>query len=125
PRSIVLAGGRFFGGGLVRDGFAREPILGLPVVADGFVIGDSFIGDHLGPTPEAEHAIFRSGLAVDDGLHPLDSNGRVAFDNVLAAGSIIEGWDPARDGTGAAVAALTGFVAGEGAVSGLGAGRAS
>ena len=113
PKTLVLAGGRFFSGGLVRDGDAREPLLGLAVVADGAVIGDSFIGDHLGQSPEADHAIFRAGLAVDDALRPLDAGGRVAFDNVACAGTIVDGWDPARDGTGAGVAALMGFVAGE------------
>ncbi len=113
PRSVVLAGGRFLSGGVVRDGDAREALLGLPVVSDGAVVGDSFIGGLTGPVPEADHAIFRAGVAVDDALRPLDAAGRVAFENVACAGTLVEGWDPARDGTGAAVAALMGFVAGE------------
>jgi glycerol-3-phosphate dehydrogenase subunit B len=113
PKCVVLAGGRWFAGGLVRDGDAREPLLQLPVVDNGFVVGDSFIGDHLGHSPDGDHGIFRAGVAVDDALRPLDAAGRSAFDNVFCAGAIVAGWDPARDGTGAAVAALTGYVAGE------------
>lgn len=113
PKTVILAGGRFFGGGITRDGVARETLFGLPVMTGGNLVGDSFIGDHLGDGPDGEHPIFRAGVAVDQALRPLDPSGSVALENVLCAGSVVEGWDPARDGTGAGVAALTGFLAGE------------
>lgn len=113
PKAVVLAGGRFFGGGLVRNGDAREALFGLPVVTNGGLVADSFIGDHLAELPEGEHAIFRAGVAVDENMRPLDASGRVALENVMCAGSLVEGWDPARDGTGGAVATWTGFLAGE------------
>jgi glycerol-3-phosphate dehydrogenase subunit B len=117
PRAMVLTSGRFFSGGVVRDGTAREPLFGLPVVTDAMIIGDRFIGDFVASTPEGDHGIFRAGVAVDDAQRPLDASGRVALENVACAGSLVEGWDPARDGTGAGVAALSGLLAGERAAS--------
>lgn len=113
PRAVVLAAGRFLSGGIVRDGVAREVLFGLAVVANGAIVGDRFIGDFTGQTPDGEHAIFRSGVAVDDEQRPLDERGRVALTNVACAGSLLEGWDPARDGSGAGASALSGFLAGE------------
>lgn len=121
PRAIILASGRFFSGGIVRDGLAREVLFGLPVVANGAIVGDRFIGDFTAQTPDGEHPIFRAGVAVDDAQRPLDAGGRVALENVACAGSVIEGWDPARDSTGAGASALSGFLAGERAASWVGA----
>ena len=63
-------------------------------------------------------------LVVAAGLVPLDRRGAAAFENVLCAGSVIEGWDPARDGAAGGVSVLTGLLAGEGAalLAGLAAG---
>ena len=115
PRALVLATGRFFGGGIVRDQAAKEALLDLPVVADGRPVDDAFIGQLTGELPELEHAIFRAGVAVDPGLQPLDRRGVPAFENVLCAGSVVEGWDPAKDGAAGGVSTLTGLLAGEGA----------
>ncbi|MBM4282229.1 MAG: FAD-dependent oxidoreductase [Deltaproteobacteria bacterium] len=115
-QAVVLAGGRFLGGGLVRDQVAREPLLGLPVFVDGVELGDRFTGDLLGDVVDAPHALLRAGLLVDDRLRPLDGARRVAFDNVVAAGTIVGGWDPARDGTALGVAAWQGWLAGRAAV---------
>lgn len=119
PRTAVLAAGRFFAGGVVRDAAtsAREALFGLPVFANGAVVGDRFIGDFTAQHPDGDHAIFRAGVAVDDLGRPLDGGGRVVLENVSCAGSVVEGWDPARDGTGAGSAALSGFLAGERAAS--------
>ncbi|MBI1949250.1 MAG: FAD-binding protein [Deltaproteobacteria bacterium] len=115
PRSVVLASGRFLSGGVVRDQVAREPLFSLPVTADGRPLDDGFIGLFTGEVPEAEHAIFRAGVAVDANLAPIDRRGAALFENLVCAGSVVEGWDPARDGAAGGVAALTGLLAGEGA----------
>jgi glycerol-3-phosphate dehydrogenase subunit B len=113
PKTVVLAGGRFFGGGVVRDQVARASLFDLPIFTGGNLVGDAFIGEHTADTPEGDHAIFRAGVAVSEGLHPLDAAGRIILENVTCAGSLLEGWDPARDSSGGGVSALTGFVAGE------------
>ncbi len=113
PRAIVLAAGRYLAGGLVRDQSTREPLFGLPVFAEGRPFVDQFIGNFTADHPAGDHLVFRAGVAVDELLRPLDARGLVFAKNLFAAGSILEGYDPARDGTGLGVAALTGLVAGE------------
>lgn len=113
PGSVVLATGRFLGGGLSREGVARETIFGLPVVTEGEVVHDRAMSELTGEAPEREHAIFRAGIAFDHGLRPLDARGVPLAQNLFAAGSILEGYDPARDGSGLGVCALTGLLAGE------------
>lgn len=117
--ALVLASGRFYGGGLVRDQVAREALFGAPVVSEGTPIDDQFIGAFTGEHVDADHAIFRAGVAIDSHLRPLDRHRRPLAENVVAAGSIIEGYDPARDGSGLGVAAWTGWLAGQRACEGL------
>lgn len=117
--ALVLASGRFYGGGLVRDQVAREALFGLPVVSEGTSIDDQFIGAFTGEHVDADHAIFRAGVNVDSHLRPLDRHRRPVAENVVAAGSIIEGYDPARDGSGLGVAAWTGWLAGQRACEGV------
>jgi glycerol-3-phosphate dehydrogenase subunit B len=111
--AFVLATGRFFAGGIERDQAAREPLFGLPVVVGGAPLADTFIGLHLGDVPEASHAVFRAGVAVDEELRPVDDRRRVLLGNVACAGTVIEGWDPAKDGAAGGVSALTGLLAAE------------
>ena len=115
PSAVVLATGRFLAGGLVRDRSAWEPIFGLPVITDGQEVADQFIGAFTEERPDGAHLIFRAGIAVDDALRPLKARRTLVAKNLFAAGSVLEGYDPARDGSGLGVAALTGLLAGEAA----------
>ena len=111
-KALVLCTGRFFGGGLARDPVARETIFELPVVSEGRVIGDAFVGDLLAEHVDGEHAIFRAGVAVDAQWRPLDERGRPIARNVFAGGLLVGGYDPARDGGALGVAAWTARQAG-------------
>ncbi len=114
---VVLATGRFFGGGLERSHTARETLFDLPVVTDGVPVADQFIGSLTGDVVDADHAIFRAGLAVDEELRPLAGR-HVALDNVTCAGSIIGGFDPTRDGAALGVIVWTSWLAGALAAAG-------
>jgi glycerol-3-phosphate dehydrogenase subunit B len=108
--AFVLATGHYIGGGLRKDGSTTEPLLGLGVFHAGKPV--STLGtrlqlmDYLEPAEE-----FRSGLATDEGLRPLDDAGRARFENLFAAGSVLGGYDYAgRCGFGVPI--LTGWLAG-------------
>lgn len=113
PRAVVLASGRFWAGGLTREGTRQESIFSLPVVSCGKPVGAQFVGSLTGDRPEKEHELFRSGVAYSDALQPLAADGLCAAQNLFAAGSILSGYDPAKDGSGLGVCALTGMLAGE------------
>ncbi len=85
---LVLATGGIAGGGLLgrADGSLVEALLGLPVEAPA-------VGEWLAPDPfdPAGHPLESAGIRTDDGLHPVDAGGKVVFENVAIAGSLLAG----------------------------------
>jgi glycerol-3-phosphate dehydrogenase subunit B len=108
---LVVAAGRFVGGGVTRgQGFA-EPLLGLPVWDGEQELALQPIETLLGEGPGSPSAAFRAGLRFDGELHPLDGDGQpLAWARV--AGALLAGSDHAVDGSGLGLAAFTGFLAG-------------
>jgi len=107
-RGVVLAGGRFFGGGLMAERKAiREPLLGLPVhqplTREGWHQRDYF--DRTG------HPVNRAGLLTDDHFRPLDAQGNPAFETLFAAGSILAHQDWKREKSGSGLALATAYKA--------------
>jgi glycerol-3-phosphate dehydrogenase subunit B len=112
--ALVLATGRYVGGGVVeREGVLREPLLGLPL----FDLGGRRLD---GGSPrrwirrdyEGEQPVFAAGVHCDERLRPLGADGAAFLSNVFAAGELLGGFDPARERTGLGVALLTGRRAG-------------
>ena len=107
--SFVLATGRFIGGGLVKRRRTHEPLLGLGVFWEGEPAAVSRRLprlEYLDPGPA-----FQAGLMTDDRLRPLAADGRVAFENLRAAGAVLGGWDEGGE-MGFGVPLLTGWLAG-------------
>jgi glycerol-3-phosphate dehydrogenase subunit B len=115
---FVLATGRFLGGGLTARGTLREAIFGLPVFHRTRPVGDRAVFNLLRPGYFTRQPLFDAGLRASSDLRPLDADDRVAYENLLVAGTILGGYDLALDGTGPGVDLLTGFAAGERAASG-------
>lgn len=106
----VLATGGIAGGGVRADhaGALVETALGLPLRTPN-ARTDWFAVRFLS---RSGHPVFRTGVAADAGLRPLDAMGRVVYENVAVAGSALAGCDPIREGTLEGVAAATGWKAG-------------
>jgi glycerol-3-phosphate dehydrogenase subunit B len=108
--SVILATGRFFGGGLraTRQGVVA-PLLELQVQApedrDAWHM-ESFLG-------APGHPINRVGLRTDATLRPVDEAGRPLYDNLIAAGAILADHDWVREKSGAGISVATGHVAAE------------
>lgn len=116
----VLATGRFLGGGLVRGGALREPLLDLPVLAS----ESGASGVRLAGRPAASLTVRRrlaaqpllaAGLMVDPSCRPLGEDGLPVHFRLFAAGALVGGHEHAADGTGLGVAILSGYLAGRGA----------
>ena len=108
-RGVILASGRFIGGGLFADRtHIRETIFDLPVYQP-----DSRRGwhhrDFLDPRG---HSINQAGLKIDDSFRPLDDSGDPAFETLFAAGSILahNDWKRLKCGAGLAIASAYGAV---------------
>lgn len=108
--AFVLATGHHIGGGLTGGRIPAEPLLALGVFHAGQAV--SSLGtrlqhlQYLDPTEE-----LRSGVSTDQRLRPLDGDGRVACDNLYAAGAVLGGYDYSGP-CGFGVPILTGWLAG-------------
>jgi anaerobic glycerol-3-phosphate dehydrogenase len=104
---LVLATGKYLGGGIVADPRPREPVLGLPLFSRGVPV------ERLAPRDLVERARFRDqpfaslGVRTDGGGRPLDEHGRVVYENVSACGDLLAGLDPTLSGGGLGVVAWT------------------
>ena len=106
---VILATGRFLGGGLAADRkLVRETIFDLPVYqpeSRKMWHRDDFF-DRQG------HPINQAGLEIDKHFRPLNPQGTPAFPTLFAAGSILahQDWKREKCGTGLAVATALGAV---------------
>jgi glycerol-3-phosphate dehydrogenase subunit B len=108
--AFILAAGRHIGGGLTGGRIASEPLLKLGVFHDGSPVKS--LGtrlQHLQYLDPAQE--LRSGLSTDNRLHPLNEDGRVAYENLYAAGAVLGGYDYTGP-CGFGVPILTGWLAG-------------
>jgi len=115
--AVVLATGRFVGGGLEAGPDAvREPLLGLPLYD-----GDGRRIDGIPAYRSArkgygnEQPLFSAGVRTDRRLRPLGAQGRPQHPRLFVAGDLLGGFDPARERTGLGVALLSGLHAGRAA----------
>jgi len=102
-RSVLLASGRFLGGGLVADRHrVREALFDLPVHQPGSRV-DWHRKDLFDPRG---HEVNQAGLQVDEGFRPRGPTGSAAFSTLHAAGSILahQDWMRMKCGSGLAIA---------------------
>ena len=108
-RGVILATGRFLGGGLSasRNGI-RETVLGLPVYQPSSR-KDWHRPRFLDPRG---HPVSQAGLEVDDFLRPLAVDGQFAYENLFAAGSVLahQDWMRMKCGAGLAIATAYGAI---------------
>lgn len=90
---VLLATGRFVGGGLPRSGPWREPLTGAPLYLDGQPIGDA--GGSTSRLLSAnfldDHPLMRVGVGVSPEGRILDAHGQALSPFIYAVGSMLEG----------------------------------
>ena len=108
-KGIILASGRFIGGGLHADRKCiKETILDLPVTQPGNR-SEWHRRDFL---DSSGHAVNKAGLEIDDSFRPLNNTHQPAFRTLFAAGSILahNDWKRMKCGAGVAIASAFGAV---------------
>ena len=108
-RGIILASGRFIGGGLYADRKRiRETIFDLPVHQP----GNRAAWHSRNMLDSRGHPVNRAGLEIDDSFRPLNSSHQPAFRTLFAAGSILahNDWKRLKCGAGLAIASAFGAV---------------
>lgn len=108
-RAVILASGRFIGGGLHADRIRiRETIFDLPVYQPGHRTEW-----HRRELLDARgHLVNQAGVEVDDLFRPLNRSRQPAFKSLFAAGSLLahNDWKRLKCGGGVAIASAFGAV---------------
>jgi len=107
--AVILATGRFLGGGLRTEPPLRERLFGAPVYLQGQVLdtADTAPTELLGLQVWDDHPVMTLGVGIDRQCHVLGGDGRPRLANLYAAGRLIGGTQPALDGTAAGVDLVT------------------
>jgi len=110
---FILATGKFISDGIIDTGTLKESVFGLPVF-DGKVWVK-----HFDPLKMSErqlisprgHRFLRIGIRVNYKMQPLNDEMNIAYENLVAAGSVIGGYDSAFELSGFGVAISTAYKA--------------
>ncbi|MGQ9676152.1 MAG: anaerobic glycerol-3-phosphate dehydrogenase subunit B [Chloroflexota bacterium] len=108
PRVVILASGKFIGGGVQWREMLAETVFGLPVCIDGGF--DLPVGVQTLITEQftAEQRVFAVGVKVDRRLRPVAPDGRPVYSNLFAAGSVIAGYNHAQGNGGLGIPLVSG-----------------
>jgi glycerol-3-phosphate dehydrogenase subunit B len=115
--AVVLAGGRFLGGGLSLDALPREPLLDLPVFAGEREVGELARADLVNRAHYREQPVLAAGLRLDAGCRPVDRFGVAPWANVVACGALLAGIDSSLAAGGLGVVAWSAGRAGRAAAT--------
>ncbi|MGY5876783.1 MAG: anaerobic glycerol-3-phosphate dehydrogenase subunit GlpB [Candidatus Thorarchaeota archaeon] len=120
-KSIVLASGKFIGGGLQStDTGLKETVFNLMTVNGVFLSAAKLRPDrstNVRALPEDGHDIFSSGLSVDPQFRPVNHDGNQFANNLFCAGSLLASYNYAAEKSGLGVALVTGLQAGKNAAN--------
>jgi len=108
-RGIILASGRFIGGGLHADRIRiKETILNLPV----YQPANRTEWHRRDFLDTRGHLVNRAGVEIDDSFRPLSRSRQPAFRTLFAAGSLLahNDWKRLKCGAGVAIASAFGAV---------------
>ncbi len=116
PKSVILATGKFVGGGLAgnRTGL-RETVFDLPVLDGTRQSVQDVRPSHLTrvvPLHKEGHPLFECGIGFDTRFRPIDVKGDIFASNLFAAGSVLCGYNYPVEKSGLGVALVTGRICG-------------
>lgn len=118
-RSVVLASGRFVGGGILYDDGLREPLFDLDIVTEIGGSGEGSLAAMTRALPAQLQPLMTAGVWVNDELRPM-REGAVAHTNLFAAGMVLGGFASRFTLCADGVALATGFFAGQAAAAAAG-----
>ena len=114
---LVMATGKFIGGGLLAGRRLRVALLDLPVDAGGLDAARLGRRDLVDRARFMAQPFLAAGVRVDAGCRPVDRFGVAPVDNLLACGSLLSGLDTTLGHGGVGVAAWTAGRAGRSAAA--------
>lgn len=109
---VILAPGKFLGGGIQDRVALREEVFGLPLFLQGRPLGEWSRRDLFTPRFQEAQPIFAAGVRVNGAGQALGLQGEVLYENLFACGRILSGVRVAGDRSASALSLISGAVAG-------------
>lgn len=104
---LILATGKFIGGGIQHDGHFKESLLDLPLAVNKtFLSPQTHVTQLLHKEALAKQPFLQIGVQVDAKGHPVFQN-QVAFENLKACGQLMTGFDWTREHCGFGMSVAT------------------
>jgi len=113
PQAVVLASGKFIGGGLAHAGRLVETIFGLPLWLGEHPLDDEDLRSLSSACYAETQPFMTAGVRTDAALRPLGQDEEPAYRNLWAAGAILQGQDYAASCGNLGSALVTGYRAGQ------------
>ena len=113
PKVVILATGKFVGGGIERSNRLRETVFDLPVFVAGRYEPGTTMQHLVADRFTAHQPIFGAGLGLDASSRPTRADGQVAYRNLFAAGAVNSGVDSTRGNGGLGLCVVSGSVVGK------------
>src|SRR5262249_16686394 len=109
--AVILASGKYLGGGVTRFQAFKEPIFNLPLFNGRKRLTDQSLMDLSARHSEEKQDFLAVGVRINSRGQALDEDGRPLFDNLFAAGSVLGSFDPSHERSAAGVSLVSGTVA--------------
>ncbi|MFW9978785.1 MAG: anaerobic glycerol-3-phosphate dehydrogenase subunit GlpB [Candidatus Thorarchaeota archaeon] len=117
PNTVILATGKFVGGGINGDAKGlKEGIFNIPVLDGEYSPVQNTRPRNLTQIVSVQatgHGLFECGIGVDSKFQPTDAAGAIFSSNLWSAGSVLGGYNYPTEKSGLGVALATGKVCGE------------
>ncbi len=113
PACVILASGKFISGGVQWNGRLKEPIFDLPVSIDGNFDIPAGMSAQITDQFVSEQRVFTAGLKVDERFRPIAPDKRFVYSNLMAAGSLITGYNYSQGDAGLGVPLVSGYLCGK------------
>jgi len=122
--AVILATGKYLGGGVLADPRPREPLLDLPLFSGGVPVSRLALRDLVERARFRDQPFASLGVRTDGHGTPVDEFGHAAVANLTACGDLLAGLDPTLSGGGLGVVAWTATRAARTALRSVGAAAA-
>lgn len=110
-KAVILATGKYVGGGVERRGRWKEPIFNLPLFLQGKALRAQTLPQVSRPGVAERQPFLAAGAAINPMGQPLDADGQVVYDNLFAAGAVLADFNPAQERCAAGVSIVSASVA--------------
>ncbi len=110
-RAVILATGKYIGGGVTRHLQWKEPVFNLPICVGWKSLRSQPMRLETRSRVMEPQPFLAAGVSINSFAQALDEDGQVAFDNLFVCGAVLGDFNPAQERCAAGVSLVSGTLA--------------